>query len=164
MNEQVPSKKLDLLPCPWCGGSNLNKYLFRDGDLGLVEYVQCMDCVSCGPDQKNGLHWNKRHAPEPCPGEHEDPDFKREDGSCAICSPQPPIPGPGMHPNCTDPCPICDRMDAERYRFLRDQRRWYVNTPPAPGINIKFEYLIADNGAALDAAIDRATSTKGNSL
>jgi hypothetical protein len=58
-----------------------------------------------------------------------------------------------------------DAEDAKRYRFLRDQRRWYANTPPAPGVNIKFEYLIADNGEALDAAIDkeldRATATKG---
>lgn len=33
-------------------------------------------------------------AQPPCPGEHEDPDFKREDGSCAICSPQPPASEP----------------------------------------------------------------------
>lgn len=54
-----------------------------------------------------------------------------------------------------------DAEDAKRYRFLRDQRRWYANTPPAPGINIKFEYLIGDDGEALDAAIDRARTTKG---
>lgn len=35
----------------------------------------------------------------------------------------PPVPGPGMHPNCTDPCPICDREDAERWRALRNCAR-----------------------------------------
>jgi hypothetical protein len=27
-------------------------------------------------------------------------------------------PTKGMHPNCTDPCPICDHEDAERWRAL----------------------------------------------
>lgn len=44
--------------------------------------------------------------------------------------------------------------DADRYRWLRHQRRWYAASPPVPGIAIKFENLIADNGETLDAAID----------
>lgn len=46
--------------------------------------------------------------------------------------------------------------DAERYRWLRGQRRWYAAFPPVPGIAFKFENFIADNGETLDAAIDAA--------
>lgn len=46
--------------------------------------------------------------------------------------------------------------DAERYRWLRRQRRWYAASPPVPGIAFKFENFIADNGETLDAAIDAA--------
>jgi hypothetical protein len=46
--------------------------------------------------------------------------------------------------------------DADRYRWLRHQRRWYATSPPVPGIAFKFENFIADNGETLDAAIDAA--------
>jgi hypothetical protein len=59
MNEPLP--KDSLLPCPWCGGDNLETFLTREAD-GVIEYVQCMDCTSCGPDHKEGRHWNKQPA------------------------------------------------------------------------------------------------------
>lgn len=62
MSDPTLLPKESLLPCPWCGGSKLNTYRSHDGDAGVVEYVQCMDCTSCGPDHKNGRHWNTQPA------------------------------------------------------------------------------------------------------
>jgi hypothetical protein len=42
-----------LQPCPWCLGNEIK--IFVGGDL---EYAQCMNCTACGPDHKNGRHWN----------------------------------------------------------------------------------------------------------
>ena len=42
-----------LAPCPWCAGTDIRIYV-GDG----IEYAQCQDCTSCGPDHKNGRHWN----------------------------------------------------------------------------------------------------------
>jgi hypothetical protein len=63
MTEELRTKD-PLLPCPWCGGDNLETFLTREA-VGVIEYVQCMDCTSCGPDHKEGRHWNKR------PGKHD---------------------------------------------------------------------------------------------
>lgn len=54
-SEQVSTDQL--LPCPWCKGTDIGIYI-ADG----TEYAQCRNCTACGPDHKNGLHWNKRPA------------------------------------------------------------------------------------------------------
>lgn len=46
------------------------------------------------------------------------------------------------------------RADAERYRWLRDQRRWLYNLPPTPGISVRWENYIAGPSDWLDSAID----------
>jgi hypothetical protein len=46
--------------------------------------------------------------------------------------------------------------DAERYRWLRDQRRWLFNLPPTPGISLRWENYIAGGSEWIDKAIDEA--------
>jgi len=52
----------DLLPCPFCGASDLEK---PEKDAGL--FVSCNSCGTYGPDSdtKKGaiLDWNTRHTP-----------------------------------------------------------------------------------------------------
>ena len=45
-----------LKPCPFCGGADIREYT-HDG----IQFMQCNDCTSCGPDHKAGRHWNVRH-------------------------------------------------------------------------------------------------------
>lgn len=44
-----------ILPCPWCHSKSI-KFFEADG----LFYAQCQDCNACGPDHKNGWHWNLR--------------------------------------------------------------------------------------------------------
>lgn len=53
-----------LLPCPWCGGTDIRLYQCGIGGE-RVGYMQCYDCTSCGPDHIKGRHWNKRFAQPP---------------------------------------------------------------------------------------------------
>lgn len=46
-----------LAPCLWCNGTDVKLFVSFDGDE-RVEYAQCQDCTACGPDHKNGRHWN----------------------------------------------------------------------------------------------------------
>lgn len=45
-----------LPPCPFCGGTDIKEYPSGDGEV----FIQCADCSACGPDHKNGMHWNTR--------------------------------------------------------------------------------------------------------
>lgn len=58
MINQLPADSL--LPCPWCQSDDIFVYAFNDGGT-RVEYVQCRNCTSCGPDHKKGRHWNDRN-------------------------------------------------------------------------------------------------------
>ena len=49
----MTAEPVALLPCPWCSGTDVRIFI-GDG----IQYAQCMDCTSCGPDHKNGRHWN----------------------------------------------------------------------------------------------------------
>lgn len=53
MTTPLSKQKEALLPCPWCNGTDIRTFT-GDG----IEYAQCMDCTSCGPDHKDGRHWN----------------------------------------------------------------------------------------------------------
>ena len=50
----------DLLPCPFCGGTDIKYYAHNDGD----NYHQCADCTTIGPngaDQESAVYqWNNR--------------------------------------------------------------------------------------------------------
>ena len=73
------TEDLNLLPCPFCGGTNIviSDYNFRgDGEDQFPQDIVCMDCPAgfCGHDFKGkGLAgivsaWNRR--PAPAPGDH----------------------------------------------------------------------------------------------
>lgn len=57
-----------------------------------------------------------------------------------------------------------DSKDAERYRWLKEQRRWYYNLPPTPGISLTWENFIAGPAYWLDAAIDAARAQPNAAL
>lgn len=54
MNDKKAISTDELGPCPWCGGREIKTFIG-----GEVEYAQCMQCTACGPDHKNGRHWNR---------------------------------------------------------------------------------------------------------
>ena len=52
------------------------------------------------------------------------------------------------------------KADAERYQWLIDQRRWYYNKTPTPGISLKWENLIQGNSNWIGDAIDTQRGVK----
>jgi hypothetical protein len=47
-----------LRPCPFCGSADVKLFFTRDG-AERIEYAQCQDCTTCGPDHTKGRHWNE---------------------------------------------------------------------------------------------------------
>jgi Lar family restriction alleviation protein len=63
----------ELLPCPFCGGRNLQ---FRKTNLHFKPFYKCLDCWADGPvaaDKKSlPEKWNTRTAPAPLPQDGEE--------------------------------------------------------------------------------------------
>ena len=55
----------ELLPCPFCGGTNLEFHLYPGGCPD--GFIQCSDCTTCGPESEAtheaaAASWNAREA------------------------------------------------------------------------------------------------------
>jgi len=62
-NDDCSLCRAGLLPCPFCGGNNLeiDGAAIYDDDESYTEWVVCIDCDICGPVSKNAKRtWNKR--------------------------------------------------------------------------------------------------------
>lgn len=90
------SASTELLSCPWCGSLDIKIYV-GDG----IEYAQCANCTACGPDHKEGRHWNTlmaRKPPSGCycpPGRCFAPKIMGHQTPCLRRSPPPQEPSHG---------------------------------------------------------------------
>lgn len=56
--------KTGLMPCPFCGSTNLFRILYKNQEKGDLVFIQCDDCHTCGPSCSNEeearMRWDTR--------------------------------------------------------------------------------------------------------
>jgi hypothetical protein len=68
----------------------------------------------------------------------------------------------GLHPNCDDPCPVCDYQDAARYRWLCEKADLSLGgLVGQPQISLDTWALMGSKKNELNAAIDDAIRLEG---
>lgn len=168
---------LKLLPCPFCGSTNL----YDTGNGVGREFIECCDCGASGPSSDHGNdaedHWNRRAVPQASAHAIEDDfqhflsysnlSFEPEEVKEKLLKAYEAnwVAGPQASAE-------QDALDAERYRWLRnpdqdvslvlDKRAGWVpedeSVPGVGGYHI-YEYRA---GTELDEAIDAAIRAASN--